>query len=197
MQHAEQIRRFTFSVATMKDPPWLATAAWFAVVPMLHAVGVIQASWAAISFILAVATTALASRRFKRTYGVVTASRDTYSRLNGRGIGLAIMVVVVGLQLLSVLLRLPVQLGLAAVGAWFAIGARASKGIRPHLYGLAAICVGLAFVPLIADMTGRHSLLTSMDGFGNIYVSAFGVGWVYVCIQDYRLIRRNLRLAQG
>jgi hypothetical protein len=197
MHEAERIMRFTHGVAMMKDPPFLPMAAWFAVVPVLRTFGMIATFWAAISFILAVVVTALASRRFKRTYGVVTASRDAYSRLAGRGIGLLILVVVVSLQIWSVLMRLPVQLGLAALGAWFAIGARASKGIRPHLYILAAICVGLAFVPLIADITGRPSLLTSTRGGGNIYVSAFGVGWVYVCVQDYRMIRRNLRLAQG
>ncbi len=197
MKNAEQIRRFTHGVAMMKDPPLLPTAAWFAVVPMLHTIGVIAMSWAAFSFILAVVATALASRRFKHTYGVVTASRDTYSRLAGAGSALGIAVIVIGLQVLAFLVRWPVELGLAAFGAWLALGARASKGIRPHLYVLAAICIGVAFVPLLAGITGQRSLLESTGGGGIIYVSAFGVGWVYVCIQDYRVIRRNLRLAQG
>lgn len=197
MQDPESIRRFTHGIAMMKDPPFLPIATWFAVVPVFHVFGATATSWAAISFILAVVATVLASRRFKRTYGVVTASHDAYSLLAGRGIGLAILAVSFCLQVLSVVLKLPVQLGFAALGAWFAIGARASKGIRPHLYVLAAICVGLAFVPLIADITGRRWLLTSTAGGGNIFVSAFGAGWAYVCIQDYRAIRNSLRQAQS
>jgi hypothetical protein len=144
--------------------------------------------------VTAIVATASASRWFKRTYGVVTLSPDASSGRMGAGSAIGI-VVAIGLQILAVAVRLPVELGLAALGVWLAFGARASKDIRPHLYVLAAICIGLAFVPLIADITAQRPLLKSMGG--TIYVSAFGAGWVYVCIQDYLVIRRSLRHALG
>ncbi len=64
--------------------------------------------------------------------------------------------------------------------------------MRPHLYVLAAICFGLAVMPLIAIHRRPPNPL-----YLAIFTSAFGAGWTYVCIQDYRVIRRNLRQAQG
>jgi hypothetical protein len=194
MQDPEPIRRFTRGVALMRDPPWLPIAAWIAVVPTLGQFGVIAVPWAAFWLGVAVATTALASRWFKRTYGVVTPSPGA---LRGAGPGclnLAVAAAIfLGLQSLTVVTRLPVELGVLAFGAWLAWGARASQGIRPHLYVLAAIVVGLAFLPLINNLTAQRWLQI----YGAIFMSAFGAGWVYVCIQDYRVIRRSLRNAQG
>lgn len=185
MQDPDQIRRVTRGVAMMRDPPWLPLAVWMAVVPMLAQFGVIATPWAACWLITAVVATALASRWFKRTYGVVTPSPDAFLSAGGL-LGLA--AVVLGLTVLAAAIRLPVELGVAAFGVWLAWGARASKGTRPHLYFLAAICVGLAFLP-------QFSLQNSMRA--SIFSAAFGVGWAYVCVQDYRLIRRSLRNAQG
>jgi len=196
MQDPEQIRRFTRGVAIMRDPPWMPIAVWMAVIPMLVQFGVIATPWATCWLIIAVVATVLASRWFKRTYGVVTPSPGAL-RGTGSGclnVGVA-AVVILGLNLLAVAIRLPVELGVVAFGAWLAWGARASKGIRPHLYLLAAICVGLAFLPLINDLTAQRPPQNS--GRAAIFMSAFGVGWVYVCIQDYRVIRRSLRNAQG
>jgi hypothetical protein len=139
--------------------------------------------------------TAFGSRWFKRTYGVVTPSPDAFSRLTGAGSALGLVVVVLGLTVLAAAIRLPVELGVAAFGAWLVWGGRASKGIRPHLYFLAAICVGLAFVPLMPALTAQRSLQNSTHA--SIFSAAFGVGWAYVCIQDYRVIRRTLRNMQG
>jgi hypothetical protein len=194
MQDPERIKRFTRGVAIMRDPPWIPIAVWMSVVPMLAQFGVIAAPWELYSFPVAALATALASHWFKRTYGIVTPSPGAL-RGTGSGclnVGVA-AVVFLGLQLLTVATRLPVELGVLAFGAWLAWGARASKGLRPHLYLLAAIVVGLAFLPLINNLTARGSL----QYYGAIFMSAFGVGWLYVCLQDFRAIRRSLRDAQG
>jgi len=196
MQDPEQVRRLTRAVAMMKDPPLLPMAAWFAVVPMLVQSRVISKPWGAFWLVLAVLATALASRWFKRTYGVVSPTPDAYSKLTGARSALGFVVAVaLGLTMLSAALRLPVELGLAAIGAWMAWGARASEGLRPQLYVLAAICIGLAFLPLITDLTAQGPLQNSMHA--SIFSTAFGAGWAYVCIQDYRVIRRSLRDAQS
>jgi hypothetical protein len=197
MQDPEQVRRFTRAVAMMKDPPLLPMAAWFAVVPMLVQSSVIARPWGAFWLVVAVLASALASRWFKRTYGVVSPSPDdAYWRLTGARSALGLVVVkALGLTMLTAALRLPVELGLAAVGAWVAWGARASEGVRPHLYVLAAICIGLAFLPLITDLTAQRPLQNSIRA--SIFSVAFGAGWAYVCIQDYRVIRRSLRDAQS
>jgi hypothetical protein len=196
MQDPESIRRFTRGVALMRDPPWLPIAAWLAVVPMLGQLNVIGTPWAACLLLLAVAATALATRRFKRTYGVVKVAP---SAPQGAGHGCLtaslLAVAVIGLNLLAVAIRLPVALGLAAFGAWLAWGARASKGIRPHLYFFAAIVVGLSFGPLIGNLAGYRTLPKSL--LTSIFATAYGIGWAYVCIQDYRVLRRTLRHAQG
>ena len=146
--------------------------------------------------VLAVLATALASRWFKRTYGVVSPTPDAYSKLTGaRSVLGFVVAVALGLTMLSAALRLPVELGLAAIGAWMAWGARASEGLRPQLYVLAAICIGLAFLPLITDLTAQGPLQNSMHA--SIFSTAFGGGWAYVCIQDYRVIRRSSRDAQS
>jgi hypothetical protein len=197
MQDPEQIRRFTRGVAMMKDPPWLPIAAWMAVVPVLVQLEVIARSWLWYLLGVAAVATALGSRWFKRTYGVVKPSPDSFPERMGAGAGgvLRVAAVFFGLELLAGAIRLPVSLGWAAAGAYLAWAARASLGVRSHLYLLAAICVGLAFLPLVSDVAGRRSLPNSMNE--TIILSAFGVGWVYVCIQDYRAIRRNLRNVQG
>lgn len=196
MQDPEQVRRFTRAVAMIKDPPFLPMAAWFALVPMLVQFRVIAKPWGAFWLVLAVLATALASRWFRRTYGVVSPSRDAYSRLTGARSALGLFVLVaLGLTMLTAARRLPVELGLAAVGVWMARGARASEGLRPQLYVLAAICVGLAFLPLVTHLTAQRPLQDSMHG--SILSAAFGVGWAYVCIQDYRVIRRSLRDARS
>ncbi len=195
MQDPEQIRRFTRSVATMKDPPWLPIAVWVAVVPLLVQFDVIAPAWLVYLLAVAAVATALGSRWFKRTYGVVTPSPESFPGRMSAGGALGLVVVLLGLEVLAGALGLPIRLGLAAVGAWAAWEARASDGVRSHLYVLAAICVGLAFLPLVADLTGHRSWPTSMHA--SIFMSAFGVGWVYVCIQDYRAIRKNLPGAQG
>ncbi len=195
MQDPEQIRRFTRGVAMMRDPPWLPIAVWMAVAPALVQFGVIAAPWVLALLPVAAVATALGSRRFKRTYGVVTPSSDSFPGWTGAGGVLGLAVVFLGLEVLAAATRLPVDLGVAAFGAWAAWEARASQGVRSHLYLLAAICVGLAFVPLIADLAGHRSLQNFTRA--SIFMSAFGVGWVYVCIQDYRVIRKNLRHAQG
>jgi hypothetical protein len=196
MPDPEQIRRFTRSVAMMKDPPWLPIAAWVAVVPALAQFDLIAAPWWLGLLAVAAVATALGSRRFKRTYGVVTPSPGSFSgyRMSAGGV-VGLTVVVLGLELLAAAIGLPIDLGFAAFGAWLAWGARASDGVRSHLYVLAAICIGLAFVPLVANLADHRSLGNSMRA--TIFTSAFGVGWVYVCIQDYRAIRKNLRQAQG
>jgi hypothetical protein len=194
MQDPEQIRRFTRGMAMMRDPPWLPIAVWMAVVPALVQFEVIASPWLLYLLAVAVVATAVGSRRFKRTYGVVTPASDSFpARMKTGGVlGLA---VVLGLEVLAGAIGLPVRLGLAAFGAWVAWGARASQGVRSHLYVLAAICVGLAFLPLIADLAGQRSPGNSMQA--SIFMSAFGAGWAYVCIQDYRVIRKNLRQAQA
>jgi len=195
MQDPEQIRRFTRGAAMMKDPPWLPIAVWMAVVPVLVQVGVIAPPWLLYLLAAAAVATALGSRWFKRAYGVVTPSEDSFPGRVRAGGGFVVVVVVLGLELLAGATRLPVRLGLVAFGAWLAWGARASQGVRSHLYVLAAICVGLAFLPLITGLAAHRSLHNSLHA--SIFASAFGVGWVYVCIQDYRVIRKNLRNAQG
>jgi hypothetical protein len=195
MQDPESIRRFTRGVAMMKDPPWMPIATWMALVPMLVQFRVVTAPWATCWLIIAVVATAVASRWFKRTYGVVSPSPDAYSKLADAGSLVGLAVVVLGLSVLAAAIRLPVELGVAAFGAWLAWGARASKGIRSHLYVLAAICVGLAFVPLLPDLTTQRSLQNSMRA--SIFSAAFGVGWAYVCIQDYRVLRSALRSVQS
>ena len=195
MQDPESIRRFTRGVATMKDPPWMPIAAWMTVVPMLVQIGVVSAQWAMVWLVTAGIATALASRWFKRTYGVVSPSPDALSNPTGARSVLGLAVIVLGLSAIAAAIRLPVNLGVAAFGAWLAWGARASKGIRPHLYILAAICVGLALLPLMLDLTARRSLQNSMHA--SIFSAAFGVGWAYVCVQDYRVLRRTLGSAQG
>jgi hypothetical protein len=195
MQDPESIKRFTRGMAMMKDPPWMPIAAWMAVVPMLVQCGVVTAPWATFWLIMAAMSTALASRWFKRTYGVVSPSPDAHSKLAGAGSLVGLAVVVLGLSAVAAAIRLPVELGVAAFGAWLAWGARASKGIRPHLYVLAAICVGLALLPLMPDLTTQRSLQNSMRA--SIFSAAFGVGWAYVCLQDFRVIRRTLRSVQS
>ena len=196
MQDPEQIRRFTRGVAMMKDPPWLPIAVWMAVVPVLVQVGAIAPPWLFYLLAAAAVATALGSRRFKRTYGVVTPSPDALPEWMSRAGGvLGLVVVVLGLELLAGASRLPVRLGLVAFGALLSRGARASQGVRSHLHVFAAICVGLAFLPLITRLAAHRSLDNSLHA--SITASAFGVGWAYVCIQDYRALRRNLRNAQG
>jgi hypothetical protein len=192
MQDPEQIRRFTRSVSMMKDPPWLPIAAWVAVVPLLFRFDVISTPSSLYLLAVAAVATALGSRWFKRTYGLVTPSRDSFPGRMRAGGAVGVIVVVFALEVLASAIRLPVHLGFAAFGAWLALGARASQGVRSHLYVLAGICVGFAFLPLVIDLAG---LPNSMDGW--ILVSAFGVGWVYVCVEDYRVIRRNLGHAQN
>lgn len=196
MQDPEQVKRFTRAVAIIKDPPLLPMAAWFAFVPMLVQWSVMAKPWGMFWLVVAVLATALASRWFKRTYGVVSPSPDAYSRVAGTRRGLALVVAgALGLTILTAALRLRVELGLAAVGVWLACGARASEGLRPQLYVLAAICIGLAFLPLITDLTAQHPLENSMHA--SVFSAAFGIGWAYVCIQDYRVIRKSLGDAQG
>ncbi len=197
MQDPEQIRRFTRGMAMMKDPPWLPIAVWMAVVPALVEFHLLARPWYWYSLAVAIVAAVLASRRFKRTYGVVTPSPDSSGggwmfRAPG---GLAALAAFVSLQLVAVAIRLPVELGLVAFGGWLAWGARASEGLRRHLYVFAAICFGLAFIPLIAILAGHRSLPNYL--LGSIFMSAWGAGWTYVCVQDYRVIRRNLRQAQG
>jgi hypothetical protein len=195
MQDPESIRHFTRGVAMMNDPPWMPIATWMALVPMLVQFGVMTAPWATAWLLMAVTATALALRWFKRAYGSVSLSPNAYSKLAGPGSVLGLAVVAFGLSMLAAAIRLPVELGVAAFGAWLAWGAHASKGIRSHLYVLAAICVGLAFVPLLPDLTTPRSLQNSMRA--SIFSAAFGVGWAYVCIQDYRVLRSTLRSVQS
>ena len=161
---------------------------------MLVQFGVMPTPWVWCLLAVAAVATALGSRWFKRAYGVVTPSSDSFPGWMGAGGGLGLAVVVVGLEVLR---RRP---GYRWTSAWSRSapgwrGARASQGVRTHLYFLAAICVGLAFLPLIANLTVHRSLKNSERA--SIFSSAFGVGWVYVCIQDYRVIRKNLRNARG
>jgi hypothetical protein len=187
MQNPEPIMRFTRAAAMMKDPPMLPMALWFGTVPALAVFGWVHPLGGLFSFFAAVLAAVLGSRWFKRTYGVVTPSADSFPGRVQAGGGFALIVVAV-LEALSNAARLPVRLGMIAYGAWLIRGAHVSKGLRPHLYVLGAICVGVAFVPLVIGQTLRDD---SMLG-GTIIVTAFGLGWAYVCIQDYRALRRNL-----
>jgi hypothetical protein len=196
MQDPESIRRFTRGVALMRDPPWLPIAAWLAVVPMLGQLGVIGTPWGACLLLLAVAGTALASHRFKRTYGVVkVAPAAPLGAWPGCLTVSLLAVAIIGLNVLATVVRLPVALGLTAFGAWLAWGARASKGIRPQLYFFAAIMLVLSFGPLIGNLAGYRTLPNSL--LTAIFTTSYGIGWAYVCIQDYRMLRRALRHAQG
>jgi hypothetical protein len=77
------------------------------------------------------------------------------------------------------------MVGFGAALFW---GARASQGLRPHLYVLGTVCVLVAFVPFFIDQARRDSSLLG----GTMVLTAFGLGWVYVCIQDYRMLVRSL-----
>ena len=191
MQDPEQIRRFTQGMAMMKDPPWLPMALWMAVVPILVQFGVIAPLWLIFSLALAGLATALGTRWFKRTYGVVTPSPDSFPGRVKAGGGFLVVVVVFAMEALSSATHLPVRLGMIAFGAWLAWGAHVSHGVRRHLYVLAAICIGLAFVPVVVGPTSRNTLVP-----GSIIMTAFGLGWAYVCIQDYRVLVRSLPSGQ-
>jgi hypothetical protein len=192
MRDPEQIKRFTRGAAMMKDPPWLPMALWMAVVPALVQFGVLAPVWLS-TLAAAVVATALGSRWFKRTYGVVTPSPESFAGLTRVGGGFLIVVAVWTLEWLSSAVRSPVRLGFVAFGAWLAWGAHISEGVRRHLYVLAAICGGLAFLPLVF---GRSMVCTADSMAGSIVLIAFGLGWAYVCIQDYRVLRRSLRHVQ-
>ncbi len=187
MQDPEHIKRFTRGSAMMKDPPWLPMALWFALMPALVQLRIVPQAWWFYSLALAGLATALSARWFKRTYGVVTPSPDSFPGRVKAGWGVVLVLVVCGLEFVSTVVRAPVRLGLVAFGAWLAWGARASNGVRPHLYVLGTICVGVAVVPLV----GGHRLQDPQT-LGSIIMSAFGLGWAYVCIQDYRVLVRHL-----
>jgi hypothetical protein len=184
MQDREQIRRFTQGAAMMKDPPMLPIALWMATVPAIAQLGLVTPLGMLISFSLATVATLLGSQWFKRAYGNVTPSADSPGRVS-EGATVALFVAVFALEALSDVKRLPVRLGLVVFGVWLIWGARFSRGLRPHLYVPGAICIAVSFLPIVI---GYPSNDRSM--FGTIFITAFGLGWTYVCIQDYRGLRR-------
>src|SRR5262245_22734208 len=194
MLDPEQIKRFTQGVGTMKCPPMLPLALWFGIVPALDALGFASPFWVFPSFLAAVLAAVLASRWFKRTYGVVTPSADSYiGRLKGAA-GFAFVLGTLGLEVLTSATQIPVRLGIIWFGAWLIWGAHASNGVRPHLYVFGAICVAVAFVPLIIGQTWSHdSWFGESRALWTIFATAFGLGWAYVCVQDYRVLRRSVR----
>ncbi|HEY1307244.1 MAG TPA: hypothetical protein VGF24_27000 [Vicinamibacterales bacterium] len=172
----------------------LPLALWFGIVPALDALGFASPFWVFPSFLAAVLTAALASQWFKRTYGVVTPSADSFTlRMRGTA-GVAFVAAIFGLELLATATQLAVRPGIVVLGASFIWQARASKGLRPHLYVLGAVCVAVAFVPLIISQTWSHdSWLGQSRALWTIFTTAFGLGWAYVSIQDYRVLRRSIR----
>jgi hypothetical protein len=190
MQNAEDIRRFTRGVAILRDPPMLPMALWFGTIPALTVWGTVHPLWVPVSFVAALLATALGSRWFRQAYGVVRPSADSVA---GRAAGAIVLIgVVLALEGVSIAAGLPVGLGLIVFGIWLIWSARTSEGLRRHLYVLGTVCIGIAFVPLVIGPTLRAN---STIG-GTIKVTAFGLGWAYVCIQDYRALRRSRPASQ-
>lgn len=178
MQDADRIGRFTRGFATLKDPPFLPVALWFGVMPLVRERGYLSPAWAAVTFLLATATTLIGIRWFRRAYGIVTLERHEPTA----GVKFAAVMSVIVLEVVSTAAHLPVRLGLLAFAAFLAWGGWINGGLRRHLYVLSVICGVLAVLP---GLTG--------DGrqFGVAMTTACGLGWAYVCVQDYRVLTRG------
>lgn len=179
---AENIRGFTRAYGLMGDPPWLPIAIWVAVAPLLKYLGYIGSSAVGMSLVLAAVLTAVATQWYRRTYGVVRPSQPRPWVVRPV-VGLLVVASVVALEIVSSMVPLPVRLGIAVFGAYLAWGAVASGGYRKHLYVLAAICVLVAFVPLV--LGGDFELQ------GVVIQTAFGLGWCLVCIADLRVVMKG------
>jgi len=179
---AENIRGFTRAYGLMGDPPWLPIAIWVAVAPLLKYLGYIGSSAVAMSLVLAAVLTAVATQWYRRTFGFVRPSHPKPWVVRPV-VGLLVVAAVVALEILSSLVPLPVRLGIALFGAYLAWGAIASGGYRKHLFVLAAICVLVAFVPLVVG--GDFELQ------GVVIQTAFGFGWCLVCIADLRVVMKG------
>lgn len=181
----ENIRGFTRAYGLMRDPPWLPIAAWVAVVPFLNHVGYIGSSGMWLSLALAAVTTAVATRWYRRTYGVVTPSRPKPWVVRPV-VGVLVVAAVVTLEVLSSVAALPVRLGIGVFGAYLAWGATTSGGYRKHLFVLAAICALVAFVPLV--------LGGDLEFQGVVIQTGFGLGWCFVCIADHLVVIKSFAL---
>lgn len=181
---AESIRKFTRAYGLMRDPPWLPVAAWMATAPLMNYLGYIGSSALWLLLLAAAAATAIATRWYRRTYGVVAPSlpKPVVARPL---IGVACVVSVVALEAISQVWNIGVRLGVLAFGAYLAWGAVSSGGFRKHLFVLAAICALLAFLPLVI---GDSQLQ------GVVIQTAFGLGWCFVCVADYRTLQRSFAL---
>jgi hypothetical protein len=181
---AESIRKFTRAYGLMADPPWLPIAAWIASVPLLSYLGYVGSSVFWLSLLAAAAATAIATRWYRRTYGVVAPSQP--KPLVARPVtGIVLLVAMFALEVIASSSNLDVRLGILLFGAYLAWGAVSSGGFRKHLFVLAAICALLAFLPLVI---GDSQLQ------GVVIQTAFGLGWCFVCVADHRVVQRNLAL---
>jgi hypothetical protein len=177
MQDAEEIRRFTRGFTTVKDPPFLPIALWVALVPLAQELGYLSSRAATLTFALAFVATIMGARWFKRSFGVVTLE----PRMPSAAVSAAVVLATVALETASTASGLPVRLGLLVFAVFLASGGRLNGGLRRHLYVL-AIIVGL--VALLPEVLGAR--------FTVVFMTSFGLGWVYVCVQDYRILRRSL-----
>jgi hypothetical protein len=186
MQDADRIGHFIRGFPTLKDPPFLPVALWFGVMPLLRERGYVSDGWAGVTFLLANVMTVIGVRWFRRSYGVVTLERQEPSA----GLKVAALISVFVLEVVSTAARLPVRLGLLAVAVFLAWGGWMNGGLRRHLYVLSVICGILAVLPGLSGVL-LPGLRADGRQLGVVMITAFGLGWAYVCVQDYRVLTRG------